>query len=91
MSERITRADLDRIVATIGEKLGKTLSLNAWTPGDRYGTRYRIVEKDDTGEADVFGGVSDCGLSAAYRFAQGVLQGIYAANACPRQSPFAGV
>jgi len=47
VTDRYSRKDVDRAATRLSQLLGIPLAINAWSPGDRYGTRYRIHEEGD--------------------------------------------
>lgn len=45
---RLTKKDVEEAVSALARELGEPLKLEAYSPGDRYGTRYRIYTHGDT-------------------------------------------
>ena len=45
---RYSKTDVKKAVSVLAEELGIPLMLEAWSPGDRYGTRYRVYTQGDT-------------------------------------------
>lgn len=75
MAERITSTDVTQAVETLRALMNRDeLHVSAWTPGDRYGTRYVVSLRD--GESGVL--FRACGAREAHRMAFAAIRTIEA-------------
>ena len=69
---RFSKKDIEKAVSELSQELGLVLKLEAWSPGDKHGTRYRVYLESDSPDSLGRRVFAECG-------AQGALKGLWIA------------
>lgn len=73
---RYSKKDVEHAVSVLAERLGVTLKLEAWSPGDHHGTRYRVYTQGDTQGSLGRRLFAECGAKAATEGIWNMIYGI---------------